>query len=139
VELSKSDNNKPWVLVVDDEAEFARLIALKFEGAGFRTLTCGKVPEAIHKLTNQKFDCIILDIRLEQGSGERVVDVLRSDDKTLNFSTPILLMSGHVDAGIVRRLATKISGVFVKPFESALMVDKVRRLLIQAQATSASG
>lgn len=131
---TKRLQSKHWVLVVDDEAEFARLMALKLESAGFRAITCGKVPEAISKLGNQRFDCIILDIRLEQGSGERVVDVLRSDDKMLNFLTPILLMSGHVDAGLLRRLGNKVNGVFVKPFDSELLIDKVRRFVVDAQA-----
>jgi CheY-like chemotaxis protein len=116
---------KPSVLIVDDEPEFARLLAAKLLTAGFRTVVSAKVTEAIQKLMNQKFGCILLDLHLEQGSGERVVDVLRGDVNLPNFKTPILVMSGHLDARVIQRLGPRINGVFVKPLDSAKLLERI--------------
>jgi DNA-binding response OmpR family regulator len=120
--------NKPLVLVVDDEPELAELLATKLQTPGYRTQTCGRVTDAITKLNNQKFDCILLDLRLERGSGERGVDILRSDSNLPNHLTPILVMSGNLDAQVIGRLGNKISGVLVKPLDTQALLAKIQGL-----------
>jgi DNA-binding response OmpR family regulator len=117
------------ILVVDDEPELARLLCVKVQSLGHKAQSCAKVSDAMLKLNNQKFDCVLLDLRLEQGSGERIVDSVRSDPGSQNFTTPIFVMSGNLDAAVVKRLGPRVSGVFVKPFDVEALMAKLASLL----------
>lgn len=124
----QSSSKQRWILIVEDEEELANLLSTKLGNAGFRVIRCGRVSDALQKVTNQRFACILLDMRLEQGSGERIIQFVRDDKTGYNFETPILVMSGHLSPDMVKKISKQVSGVLVKPFDHDTLINKIQSL-----------
>lgn len=136
----KPANLKPaahrWVLVVEDDPDLRSLVVEDLKRQSYRVVDTGTVSDALQKLKNQRFDCIVLDLKIEQRLGEEIVDFLRSGSEPSNRYTPILVMSGHMDIDRVKRLSAHVHGVLVKPFDRKALVEKVQTLM---EAVAAKG
>jgi CheY-like chemotaxis protein len=124
----------PWVLVVDDDPDFVEMISERLRDGGYRVLSCGKSFEAVRMINNQKFSCIVLDYRLEVGDGGQVIQAFRKKTNAINYSTPILLMSGQFDVDILQKVGRMINGAVVKPFDLKEFVEKVSKLSAAEEA-----
>jgi DNA-binding response OmpR family regulator len=121
-----SSSPEDHILLVEDEKELSDIISEKLSSEGYRIFTATKANEAIEMLNQQKFRCIILDIQLEQGSGQQVVASIRSNARNLNHKTPIIVMSAHLNGILVQEMAKDITCALVKPFEQSELCAKVR-------------
>lgn len=117
-------------MVVEDEEELRDMVGDGLSRDGFRVMKAGKLHEAIGKIRNQKFGCILVDLDLgESGSGEEVITTTRADKNHLNYHTPIVLMSGTVDKDVLMRIKDAINGAVVKPFSMEALLQKVRSVV----------
>ncbi|MEW6054999.1 MAG: response regulator [Bdellovibrionota bacterium] len=128
-----ADQRNGWVLIVEDEKEFAETLAQRLGREGFRVQTTSKVSEASTKIKNQRFACILLDIKLEQGSGDQVVAIARMNKTGFNYKTPILIMSGALGKDTLSKIAKEIAGVLIKPFEQEALVTKMKQVIKAAE------
>jgi len=117
-----------FVLIVEDEQEFADLLARHLSSEGYRPIICPKIPEAIQKLRVQKFHCVLLDMRLEHGSGERIIDELRDARGGYNHRTPIIVISAYLDGPLVKRIRANITDILVKPFDFKALTQRLESL-----------
>jgi len=124
--MSKSEKT---ILVVEDNAELRNLIMLKLSREGYGVQGTGKAPEARAKLLNQKYSLVLLDLRLQHGSGESIIEWLRADKQAPNHHTPILVMSGHLDNELIGRFANQINGALLKPVEGEELIHRVKALI----------
>ena len=69
------------LLVIEDERSLLTSILQFFEQEQFRCEGAGTYSEAIHKIEEFRYDCIILDINLPGGSGLQLLKYLRADEK----------------------------------------------------------
>ena len=60
---------KPLVVVVEDEAELAKLIAVHLERAGMQTQICNRAAHALSFLKKNFANLLLLDITLPDQSG----------------------------------------------------------------------
>lgn len=114
------------ILIVEDDADFSKTIEDVLTQSGYRPIRVGKVAEAMAKLRNQKFDCILLDLKLQGGSGESILNSIRANIKEMNHSTPVIIMSGFLEKEIVTRSAKMVSAILVKPFNAQTILEKIR-------------
>jgi DNA-binding response OmpR family regulator len=119
----------PTVLIVEDDVELAGTLADVLTTEGFKILHCSKISDANQKLSNQKFSCILLDMKLEQGTGDMVIEAIRKDKGHFNFRTPVLVVSGHLTPETLAKIKSEIQGVLVKPFDIKTLVGRVQALL----------
>ena len=123
-----------YALIADDDVELARALAESLErDVGVKTVIAYKVSEALMKLNNQRFDAVLLDLRFEHQSGEQVLEHMRTEPTEKNRTTPVLVISGHIDPVVLKRIVTKVQGILVKPFEKAAVIDKVKQFLATRQ------
>ena len=54
---------KPHILLVDDDDALLRLMTLRLEGEGFTVTAAEDGPVALRKLQTQEFDVVLSDIR----------------------------------------------------------------------------
>jgi DNA-binding response OmpR family regulator len=122
---------KKNILVVEDEEFVQELIKDFLEKSEFSVVCSAKISETIYKLNNQKFDLVLLDLKLSGGSGTKIMEQLRNpsnaDDK--NAKTPIIIMSGYLDPAVVKQVALKVQGVLAKPLNMPELLNKIRMVL----------
>lgn len=112
----------PWVLVVEDEEDLLEIACDALSRGGYNTVGCQSRAEAIFKLKNQPFACIVLDLRIKGGDGTDVILHVRED---LDIRTPIIVVSGFIDQNLITKYGDKITTAMVKPYRAKELVEKV--------------
>jgi two-component system, OmpR family, response regulator len=116
------------VLVVDDHDAVRRSIARTIRAArlGVGIFEAADGFEAGRLIVEKKPDVVVLDIHLPGIDGFRVMQRIRS----LAFAPAVIAISGHSPERY-RRKSLKLGAVafFAKPFESALLVEALRKVL----------
>lgn len=62
-------NNRPAVLIVDDNASMRAMLSLSLKRAGYPTLSASSGPEALVLLTSRPIACMVTDGRMEPMDG----------------------------------------------------------------------
>ena len=86
------DRPQALVVVVDDDASFRSVLALRLRSMGIDCVEAADGAEAISEIRNHKPDLIILDVGLPRPDGFEVVDILRRDGAR---QTPLLVYTGR--------------------------------------------
>lgn len=121
-------SSKSCILIVEDEKELVDSLNQCLTEEGYMTQSCGSITDAVHRAANQKYDCILLDMKLSRGTGEQLINVIRDNKSHFNFRTPIVVTSGHLDPELVKRLSQRINGILVKPYRVDALLEKVRSI-----------
>ena len=114
------------ILVVDDDRVFRLSTAALLEGEGHRVTGAADASEATACLARDRFDLVILDLRMPGLDGIGLAEVLR----TRGEGVPILMISGFgtVDAA-VRALHGGVDDFLTKPVEPEVLLGRVADLL----------
>lgn len=70
-------NSKPLILVVEDDAAFRTLLVEELEESGYRVSTAGDLHRAREGVAQVRPDLVISDLRLPDGNGIELLEVLR--------------------------------------------------------------
>lgn len=114
------------VLIIEDEARLARLLADAMMKAGFAADTCVRLADAAALVATEDFDAIVADRMLPDGDALDLIAGLRREGR----DTPILVLTAR-DA-VEDRVAGLDSGAddyLIKPFAMTELVARVRALL----------
>ena len=79
------------VLLVEDDAELAREVAMGLREAGARVAIAGTFADGLGMARNAEHDALILDVMLPGGSGFELCRELRAEGVT----TPILMLTAR--------------------------------------------
>jgi two-component system, response regulator RegA len=79
------------ILIVDDDADYAEILAAALTRRGCRVAHAGTLANATALATQTRFDGIVLDLRLAHENGLTLIAPLRAIDPTLR----ILLLTGY--------------------------------------------
>lgn len=114
------------VLVVEDEPDVIRAVAMYLREAGYSVDTAENGEDGLFKGVTWDYDAILLDVMLPKRDGWSVLEELRRHNKT----TPVLMLTAR-DAvkDRVRGLDTGADDYLVKPFELSELVARVRALI----------
>ena len=115
------------ILIVEDDKDFVRLLEDILAARKYPTVQTVSVADAIRKQKNQKYLCILLDLHLEDGTGEQVLTEVRKHPKGRNVNTPVIIISGHVMKDVIERVRGKVQGILVKPFEPSLLLEMIEK------------
>ncbi|QEM67156.1 hybrid sensor histidine kinase/response regulator [Geobacter sp. FeAm09] len=124
------------ILVVDDQADIAKLIVLQLQEAGFTADWAGNGEAAIGMLDGDDYSLALLDIRLPKVNGIEVLSHIRESGK----DTAVIMMTAHGNENLAVE-CMKAGGVdyLSKPFAMDDMLQRVmraitnRRVLLQKQ------
>lgn len=118
------------ILVVDDEAGFARLLKLNLEETGrFEVQTENKGSQALSTARSFKPDLILLDIIMPDIDGSEVANRLKNDPTTRDI--PILFLTALVKNQEVETTSGAIGGhIFLaKPITTDELVQSIEGAL----------
>ena len=99
------------VLVVEDHADVAEAVRAMLETTGCRVQIASSLGEARKALASHRFDLLVCDLGLPDGSGHEVLAISGAQ-------VPAIAMSGYgMEADIRRSAAAGFAAHIVKPFE----------------------
>jgi two-component system response regulator RegX3 len=115
----------PRVLVVDDEPAIVDAVTYALRGEGFDVASAADGEEALRRLEGNRFDLLVLDLRLPRLSGVEVCRRVRSSS-----TIPIIMLTAK-DAEVDRVLGLEVGAddYVMKPFSLAELVSRVRAQL----------
>lgn len=114
------------ILIVDDEANFTRIIGKGLRERGYAVDVAGDGEEALRMASAHDYDLLILDVMLPRKDGLTVCRELRASGN----SVPILMLTAR-DA-VENRIAGLNGGAddyLVKPFDFRELLARIRALL----------
>ncbi len=79
------------VLVVDDRAEMAEMIAEELSGHGYAAVATSSGRDALQRLRGERFDALVTDVTMPDVSG---LSLLRTSMK-LDPSRPVILITAY--------------------------------------------
>ena len=114
------------ILVVDDDATFRMTTGALLEADGHAIDTAGDGQQAVERLKQQRYDLMLVDLRMPGIDGIALVEALR----LWGYGVPILMISGFgtVDSA-VRALQTGADDFLLKPVEPDVLSARVNDLL----------
>jgi len=117
---------KARILVADDDTGVRRMLARALARQGWDTTCCADGDEARALLSRHRFDCVVTDLQMPGCSGR---EVLRSALRQ-HPGLPVILISAENDVEVaVAALREGARDYLVKPFELAVLLDRIRRAL----------
>ena len=126
------------VLVVDDEKNIRRTLAMVLEGDGYRVIEAESGEQGLDLVTtaNAPIDLAILDLKLPGIGGIQVLEKLRGDEATRDL--PVIVVSGHAtvqDAVLAIKLGA--SDFFEKPLNRERVLVSVGNSIHTARLSRA--
>lgn len=122
-----SDSYMPWVLHVDDDAEFSEILKIKLHGRGLHVVRAFNGMDGLQATFNQPAEAIVLDSEMPGGSGEFMLRRLKANPVTR--SIPVIFLSGTSDPELERRVIMQGAELFYrKPPNFDELADSILRL-----------
>jgi len=120
------DNNK--ILIVEDNHSVASLISDFLNNKGYDNSIQYSGKNAIHKIGQEKFNLVILDIHLPDINGKEVLANIRM--KKESSELPVIVVSAtNKNEHITKMLELGANDFISKPFDKITFMIKVRNLL----------
>lgn len=123
------NNSLPCVLLLEDDHDWSEMMRQAFVAAGYAVQSVHTLTDAVQRVSRQRYAALIVDIKLAQQDGEKIIEQVRGKYGTFNAETPILVVSGSLDAKLLQRIAGKVQAVFVKPVAAEQVAQKARNLV----------
>jgi FixJ family two-component response regulator len=115
--------DKSTVFVVDDDAGVRRSLTILLTAVSLPVETFETGPEFLDAVDVDRAGCLVLDLRLKEGSGLEVQDELHRRGIFL----PIIVLTGHGNVpDSVRAMKAGAFDFLQKPPPPALLVDRIR-------------
>jgi two-component system response regulator PilR (NtrC family) len=133
--MSMADNDRakaPDVLLVDDEPDILELLELALRKMGLEVDRAGNVREAISKLSAQRYDLCLTDMRLPDGDGLQVVRHIAQH----NLDVPVAVITAH---GNMENAVTALKAGAFDYLSKPVSLDQLRTLVKSALKLPQSG
>ena len=116
------------ILVIEDEPDIRRNLEYNLGREGFKASSVGSLDEANEKLKSKKFDLILLDLMLPDGSGLDLCKKIKSKSET--EAIPIIILTAkddEVDKVVGFELGA--DDYVTKPFSVRELILRVKAIL----------
>lgn len=119
-------NPLPHILLVDDDADLLRLLAIRLEAAGHTVETTEKAEQALALIAAGRPQLVITDLRMPGMDGSALFEAIRISNPAL----PVIILTAH--GTIPDAIAATNRGVFgylTKPYDAKELIEQVERAL----------
>ncbi len=121
---------KPRIMVVDDEAIVCKRLKPALEKDGFDVEVFGNGLEAMKRFDEQGFDIVVTDVRMETVDGLQVLEQVMSRSP----ATRVILITGYATVELAREALIKGAFDFIaKPFKPADLKVIIERAMKDKQ------
>ena len=120
------------ILVVEDEADVARLLYARLRSRGYEVLIADEGRSALASAQEFRPDLVILDLMLPDTDGYRVSEELRR--RMSSCMVPILMLTARTEAADkLHGFSAGADAYLTKPYDAVELLATVRRLLDDAR------
>ena len=117
--------NKPEVLIVDDEPQIRKLLMITLQSNGYAVREAVSAKEALVQASSHPPDLVLLDLGLPDEDGHAVLKKLRQW-----FTNPIIILSvKKSEDDIIRALDNGANDYLAKPFRTGELLARIRSAL----------
>ena len=126
-------NNKPVIMIVDDDPNIAQLVKLYLEKDGYQTIVCARGDTALEKFRQNPPGLMILDLMLPGMDGWQVCRAVRQISQI-----PIIMLTAKDETfDKVLGLELGADDYMTKPFEGKELVARVKAVLRRSMSSNA--
>jgi DNA-binding NtrC family response regulator len=117
------------ILVVDDEENLRRTMAMILTRQGYRVSTAASIHEARLRLREASYDLVFLDLKLPDASGLSLLPDIRETYPQM----PVLVLTAH-DRLEAATEAVRLGArdFLLKPVDPALIIQRVKEVLAES-------
>lgn len=125
--------SKPRILLLDDEESLIKWLSYALEQKGYRVFSTTEPDEAVRKIKQERFDCIVSDIRMPDMDGFEFLRKVRRiyPELPLIFITAYGSMESAINA-----LRDRASDYILKPFAIDELVMRIKANLKKKESVS---
>jgi two-component system, OmpR family, KDP operon response regulator KdpE len=114
-------------LIIDDEPQLRKLIAINLEQQGIAVVSAATGREGVVMAASHQPDIILLDLGLPDRNGHEILTELQQW-----FANPVLILSArNTEEDIVKALDNGAADYIVKPFRTGELMARLRTALRQ--------
>ena len=106
----ESGQMKNHVLIIGEEEDFTRVLAVYLSDLGLRTSTASRWTDALTRIEEESPGVVLLDPLLPTVQGETILKFLRQEGN----SVPVVVMSDHLEARRIETLKSLGASEFVQ-------------------------
>ena len=122
------------ILLLEDDLSLINGMSFAFQKAGYEVDTARTIREAEDKWADGKYDLLILDVSLPDGSGFEICKKVRMTSKV-----PIIFLTAtDEEIDIIMGLDMGADDYITKPFKLGVLMSRINALLRRAQDFSAT-
>jgi DNA-binding response OmpR family regulator len=114
------------ILIADDEDDVREIIEDRLDSWGFNVVAVNNGGEALRKITSEKFDAVLLDVKMPELTGIQVLEEVRRLDSKLPI---IIITSSTSREAAIGSLAKGADEFILKPFEWEELKSKMQKVL----------
>jgi DNA-binding NtrC family response regulator len=119
---------KASILVVDDEENLRRTLALILQREGYTVMTAASVMEARGCIQAGGFDLVFLDLKMPDASGLTLLPDLRSQYPDM----PVLILTAHDKLEIaLEAVRGGARDYLLKPIDPPILLARVKEVLAE--------
>jgi DNA-binding response OmpR family regulator len=116
------------ILIAEDEPDIRELITLTLQFNGFDVVSTRDGAEAVEVAQTDKFDLILMDVRMPRMTGYEACRQLREIESTKNIPVIFLSAKGQ-EAEVQAGLAAGANQYILKPFAPDMLAKKIQEVL----------
>jgi DNA-binding response OmpR family regulator len=122
-------DERPKILIVEDEADFAKMVRMRLESEGYEVTVAENVHVGTQEILKGDHELVILDLMMPEDEGFSVVRRMRRFPG--RTSTPVVILTGKDIDDKVRDTADAygVAAVYSKPYDSVKFVEEIKSLL----------
>ncbi len=117
------------VLLVDDDADILRLVALVLRSDGYDVVAAGNGEDALRECEKEPFSLVLLDLMMPKMDGETFLG--RLHERFGDDAPPVVVVSASSERAEVARSHGAV-GTLEKPFELEDVREMVEMLLMRS-------
>ena len=126
------------LLLADDSVTIQKVVGITFAGEDFQITAVDNGEDAVARARELRPDIILADVVMPGKNGYEVCEAIKADAALKN--TPVLLLAGTFEAfDEARARSVRADAHIAKPFESQVLINKVKELLGLALAPAGAG
>ncbi|GAB4173819.1 MAG: hypothetical protein Kow00108_08640 [Calditrichia bacterium] len=124
---------KKTILIIEDDKNLADLTSTMLIKEGYKCFTAYSAEDGMELLENQKFELLLLDLKLPDMDGVDLVKTLRKNGGySKNRSLPIIVLTAYMESEDTRKILFElgVSAYLHKPFGKNELLDIIENILL---------